>query len=78
MGSQRHAPVALLPERGLYPPYSRLGKAQGRYAFDPRPVQSVAIRYIDYSIRIRLYANKLSVIRESKDQDNSFILFTGL
>ena len=61
VGSQHHAPAALLPEKKTrYPFYRRLGRSQGRSTsrenltpspgFDPRTVQPVASRYTDWAI----------------------------
>jgi hypothetical protein len=60
VGGQRHTPAALPPEMTGYPFYRRLGRPQGRSGrvpkispppgFDPRIVQLVASRYIDYAI----------------------------
>ena len=61
MGGQHHAPAALPPGKIRYPLYRRLGWPQGRSGrvrkispppeFDPRTVQPVASRYIDYAIQ---------------------------
>jgi hypothetical protein len=60
VGCQRHAPAALSSEKTQYPFYRRLGGPQGQSGrvrkisrppgFDPRAVQSVASRYIDWAI----------------------------
>jgi len=60
VGSQRHAPAALPPEKTRYPLYRRLGGPQGRSGqvrnispppgFDPPTVQPVASRYTDWAI----------------------------
>ena len=69
VGGQHHAPAALPPGKTRYPLYRRLGGPQswsGRVwkispppGFDPRTVQPVASRYIDWAIRahIPLYTN---------------------
>ena len=60
VGGQRHALAALPPGKTRYPLYRRLGGPQGRSGrvrkfsppsgFDPRTVQPVASRYIDWAI----------------------------
>jgi hypothetical protein len=60
VGGQLHAPAALPPGKTRYTLYRRLGGPQGRSGrlrkisptpgFDPRTVQPVASRYIDYAI----------------------------
>jgi hypothetical protein len=60
VGGQRHALAALPPRMTQYPLYRRLGGPQGRSGrvlnispppgFDPRTVQPVASRYIDWAI----------------------------
>ena len=60
VGRQRHAPVALPPEKSRYPLYRKLGGLQDRSGwerkispppgFDPRTVQPVASRYTDYAL----------------------------
>ena len=60
VGGQRLAPAALPPGKSRYPLYSGLGGPQGRSercgksrpppGFDPRTVQPVASRYIDWAI----------------------------
>jgi hypothetical protein len=60
VGGQRYAPAALPPGKTRYPLYRRMGGPQGRSrwvrkispapGFDPRTVQSVARRYIDWGI----------------------------
>ena len=59
-GGQHHAPAALPPGKTRYPLYRRLGGSQGWSGwvrkisptpwFDPRTVQPVASRYIDWAI----------------------------
>ena len=59
-GRQRHAPADLPPGKTRYPLYRRLGRPHGRSGrvrkispppgFDPRTVQPVASRYIDWAI----------------------------
>ena len=60
MGGQRHASVALLPEKNRYPLCGRLGGLQRHsrrmrkisppLEFDPRTVQPVASRHTAYGI----------------------------
>ena len=61
VGGQHHAPATLPPGKTRYPLYRRLGAPQGRYGqvrkifpsppgFDPRTVQPVVSRYIDWTI----------------------------
>ena len=60
VGGQRHAPAALPPRKTGYPLYRRLGGSRGWSwqvrkisplpGFDPRTVQPVASRYIDWAI----------------------------
>ena len=60
IGGQHQAPAALPPVKTRYPLYRRLGGPQGRSGrvrnisppsgFDPRTVQPVASRYIDWAI----------------------------
>jgi hypothetical protein len=60
VGDQRHAPAALPPGNIRYPLYRRLAGPHNRSGrvrkisplpgFDPRTVQPVASRYIDYAI----------------------------
>ena len=60
VGCQRHVPAALLPGKTRYPLCGRLGGPQGPSAglrkippppgFYPRAVQSVASRYIDWTV----------------------------
>jgi hypothetical protein len=60
MCGQRHAPAALPPGKTRYPLYRKLGGPHGRSGqvgnispppgFDPRTVQPVASRYIDWAI----------------------------
>ena len=60
VGGQRHAPAALSPRKTRYPIYRRLDGLHSRSGqvlinspppgFDPRTVQLVASRYIDYAI----------------------------
>ena len=60
VGGQRHAPAALPPGKTLYPLYRRLDGPQGRSGrvrktsppsgLDPRTVQPVASRHIDWAI----------------------------
>jgi hypothetical protein len=62
VGGQRHASAALLPGMTRYPLYTRLSGPQRlsgtvrinspQPGFDPRTVQLVASRYIDYAIII--------------------------
>jgi hypothetical protein len=64
VGGQRHAPAVLTPGMTRYPLYRRLGRPQGRSGrvlkiwpppgFDPRTVQLVASRYIDWAIAAQL------------------------
>ena len=60
VGDQRHAPAALPPGKTRYPLYGRLGGSQDRSGqvsppgFDPRTVQPVASRYIDWAIPAHL------------------------
>jgi hypothetical protein len=61
VGGQLHAPAALPSGKAQYPLYRNLGEPQGPSgrvrkislppAFDPRTVQPVANRYIDYAIQ---------------------------
>jgi hypothetical protein len=63
VGSQRHAPANLPPEKTRYPFYRWLVGPQGRSGrvrnisppprFDPRSVQPVASRYTDWAIPAR-------------------------
>jgi hypothetical protein len=60
LGGQRHAPAALPLGMTRYPLYRGLGRSQGWSGrvlkispppgFDPRTVQLVASRYIDYAM----------------------------
>jgi len=60
LGGQRHTPATLPPGVTQYPLYRRLGGPQGRSGHlrkissppgcDPRTVNPVASRYIDYAI----------------------------
>ena len=59
VSGRNHAPAALPPGKARYPLYRRLDGNQGRYGrvrkissppgFDPRTVQPVTGRYIDYA-----------------------------
>ena len=59
VGRQHHAPAALRPVKTRYPLYMMLGGSQDRSGqmpkisplprFDPRTVQPVASRYIDWA-----------------------------
>jgi hypothetical protein len=59
VGGQRHAPADLPPGKTRYPLHRRLGGLQGRSGkvrkispppgFDPRTIQPVASRYIEYT-----------------------------
>jgi hypothetical protein len=59
-GGQRYTPAALAPGKTRYPLYRRLGELQGRSGrvrkippapgFDPRTIQLVVSRYIDWAI----------------------------
>jgi hypothetical protein len=74
VGGQRHAPAALPPGKTRYPLYRRLSGPQGQSGrvrkispppgFDPRTVQPVASRYIDWAIpgRSRNHLNILNSI----------------
>ena len=67
VGGQHHAPAALPPGKTRYPLYRRLGGPHGRSGrvrkispspgFDPRTVQPVASRYIDWAIPARIMYN---------------------
>ena len=71
LGGQRHAPAALLPGKTRYPLRRRLGGPQGRSArvrkispppgFNPRTVQPVASRYIDWAIPAPLTTKTLII-----------------
>jgi len=62
-GGQRHTPAALPPGKTSYPLYRRLGGPQSRsgrvrkistpMGFDPRTVQPVESRYIDWAVPAR-------------------------
>jgi hypothetical protein len=62
MGAQRHASAALPPGKIRYPLYRRLGGPQDQSrrvrnlssppGFDPRTVQLLATRYIDWVIPV--------------------------
>jgi hypothetical protein len=65
VGGQRHAPAALPPGKTRSPLYRRLGVPQGlfrrvrqispRPGFDPRTVQPVASRYIEWALPAHCY-----------------------
>ena len=81
VGSQRHAPAALPPEKTQYPLYKRLGRPQGRSGrvrkishtprLDPRTVQPVACRYTDCAIPAH-------VVKEVKNASTLHIYFDNL
>ena len=64
VGGQPHTPAALPPGKTRYPLYRRVVGPQGRSekvrkisppsVFDPRTVQPVASRYIDWAIAARV------------------------
>jgi hypothetical protein len=71
VGGQRHAPVALPPEKTRHPLYRRLGGPHGRAGrerkIDPRTVQPVTCRYTDWAIPAHEY--KLTLISARVNTD---------
>jgi hypothetical protein len=65
VGGQRHAAAASTPEKARYQMYKRLGGPQSQSeraqkispppGFDPRTVQSLAIRYTDWTIAVHTH-----------------------
>jgi hypothetical protein len=87
VGGQRHAPAAFLPTgKTPYPLCRRLGGHQGRSGqvrkislppgFDPRTVQPVASRYIDYTTRATQMLSP--AINNTRNGDRAIYIITSL
>jgi hypothetical protein len=78
VGGQRHAPATLPPGVTRYPLYRRLGRPSAENLappeFDPRTVQPVASRYINYTIPAHSNTSGLSKCTNSSNTIPNFKL----